>query len=38
MQLKLIVQEENIPMLLISGAFPPQKVTEHFFFWLVTPK
>ena len=31
MQLKLIVQEVNIPMLFISGAFLPQKVTEHFF-------
>ena len=38
MQLKSIVQEVNIPMLFISGAFAPQKVTEHFFFWLVTPK
>ena len=31
MQLKSIVQEVNIPMLFISGAFAPQKVTEHFF-------
>ena len=30
MQLKSIVQEVNIPMLFISGAFAPQKVTEHF--------
>ena len=30
MQLKSIVQV-NIPMLFISGAFAPQKVTEHFF-------
>ena len=32
MQLKSIVQEVNIPMLFISGAFAPQKVTEHLFF------
>ena len=32
MQLKSIVQEVDIPMLFISGAFAPQKVTEHFFF------
>ena len=31
MQLKSIVQEVNIPMLFISGAFAPQKVTEHCF-------
>ena len=31
MQLKSIVQEVNIPMLFISGAFAPQKVTELFF-------
>ena len=31
MQLKSIVQEVNIPMLFISGAFAPMKVTEHFF-------
>ena len=37
MQLKSIVQEVNIPMLFISGAFVPQKATEHFV-WLVTPK
>ena len=30
MQLKSIVQEVNIPMLFISGAFAPQRVTEHF--------